>query len=138
MRSRSFAGAVERMGERSVERVPAGSAGLGFVPETDLYDAAAAFVVRVDLPGAKEGDLEIIAEGSTLTIRGQREADGPRNEGGYCERPVGRFARTIELPERVDADRVDATLKLGILEITLPKDRTAAVKKVAITLDEGE
>ncbi len=131
--------AVERMGERSVERVPAGSAGLGFVPETDLYDAGAAFVVRVDLPGVKEGDLEIIAEGSTLTIRGQREADGRRNERYlYCERPVGRFARTIELPERVDADRVEATLKLGILEITLPRDRTAAVKKVAITLDEGE
>jgi len=131
--------AVERIGERSVQRVPAGTAGLGFVPEADLYDVGAAFMVRMDLPGVKEGDLEIIAEGSMLTIRGQREADGPRDERYlFCERPIGRFARTIELPERVDADHVRATLKQGVLEITLPKNRTAAIKKVAVTLGEGE
>ncbi len=131
--------ALERIGERSVGRVPAGTAGLGFVPETDLYDAGATFVVRVDLPGVKERDLNITAEGSTLTIRGQREADGPRDERYlYCERPVGRFARAIELPESVDADYVKATLKQGVLEITLPKNKAAAVKKVAVTLGEGE
>ena len=131
--------ALERIGERSVGRVPAGTAGVGFVPETDLYDAGAIFVVRVDLPGVQEGDLNITAEGSTLTIRGQREADGPRDERYlYCERPVGRVARTIELPESIDADYVKATLKQGVLEITLPKNKAAAVKKVSVTLDEGE
>jgi HSP20 family protein len=130
--------ALERMAERSVGRAPAGTAGLGFVPKTDLYDAGAAFVVRVDLPGVLEGDLNIAVEGSTLTIRGQREADGPRDESYlYCERPVGRFARTIELPESVDADCVRATLKQGVLEIALPKNKAATAKKVAITLGEG-
>ncbi len=130
--------ALERIGERSEGRVPAGTAGLGFLPKTDLYDAGATFVVRVDLPGVQEGDLNITVEGRTLTIRGQREADGPRDESYlYCERPVGRFARTIELPESVDADYVKATLKQGVLEITLPKNKTAAVKKVAVPLGEG-
>ena len=129
----------ERIGERSVERAQAGTAGLGFVPEADLYDVEAAFMVRVDLPGVKGGDLEIIADGSTLTIRGQREADGRRGERYlYCERPVGRFARTMELPESIDVDRVEATLKLGILEITLPKGRTAGVRKVAVLVCKGE
>lgn len=131
--------ALERMGERSVERIQTVTAGLGFIPEADLYDVGPAFTVMVDLPGVKEGDLEIIAEGSEITIRGQREASGPRDERYLsCERPIGRFARTIELPESVDADRVEATLKLGVLEITLPKDRTAAVKKVAVMVRKGE
>ena len=130
--------ALERIGERSVGRAQAGTAGLGFVPKTDIYDAEATFVVRVDLPGIQEGDLNIDVEGSTLTIRGQRGADGPRDERYlYCERPVGRFARTIELPESVDADSVQATLKQGVLEIMLPKNKVAAVKKVAVTLGEG-
>jgi HSP20 family protein len=129
---------LERIGERSVGRAPAGTAGVGFVPETDLYDAGGAFVVRVDLPGVQERDLNIAVDGSKLTIRGQREADGPRDESYvYCERPVGRFARTIELPESVDADYVKATLKQGVLEIALPKNKVATAKTVAVTLSEG-
>ncbi len=127
----------ERIGERSVERALAGPAGVGFVPQVDLYDVGAAFIVRVDLPGVKEGGLEIIVGGSTLTIRGQREVDGRRDERYlYCERPIGHFARTIEVSESVDGDRVEATLKLGILEITLPKAETAVVKKRVVTLSK--
>ncbi len=54
--------ALERIGERSVGRVPGGTAGLGFVPETDLYDAGATFVVRVGLSGVQEGDLNITGQ----------------------------------------------------------------------------
>ncbi len=129
---------VERIGGRSAERIPDGTAGMGFVPRADLYDLGAAFVIRMDLPGVEGGDLEIIAEGSGLTIRGHREADGPGDERClYCERPVGRFVRAIALPASFDATRVEATLKLGILEITLPKDRTIEVKKVPISLLEA-
>ena len=56
----------------------------------------------------------------------------------YCERSAGRFARTLELPDSVDADRVEATLKLGALEITLPKERTTAVKKAVVIVCKGE
>ena len=128
---------LERISERSVERTPAGTAGLGFVPAADLYDLGAAVVVRVDLPGVKEGDLEIIAEQSTLIIRGQRETNDPRDERYlFWERPAGRFARTIELPASVAPDRVEASLKLGVLEITLPKSHTGTVKQVVVALGE--
>ena len=131
--------AFERIGKRSVGRLSAAAAGSIFVPVADLYDAEAAFVVRVDLPGVIEGDLMITIEGSTLAIRCQRNADGPWDERYLCcERPVGSFARTIELPESVDADHVKATLKLGVLQITLPKNKSAAVKKVAVTVGGGE
>jgi HSP20 family protein len=129
---------VERIGERSAEHVANGTAGLDFVPKVDLYDLGAAFVVRMDLPGVKDGNLEIIAEGNGLTIQGQRESDGPGERCLYCERSVGRFARTIALPASFDANRVEATLNLGILQITLPKDRTVAVKKVAVVVYKGE
>ena len=130
---------VERIGERSAEHVPNGAAGVGFVPKADLYDLGDVFMVRMDLPGVKEGDLEIIAEGSGLTIHGHREADGPGDERClYCERPVGRFVRAIALPASFDVTRVEATLKLGVLEITLPKDRTVEVKKVRVMVCKTE
>ena len=130
---------VERIGGLSAERITDGAAGMGFVPKADLYDLGAAFMVRMDLPGVKEGDLEIIAEGSGFTIRGHREADGPGDERClYCERPVGRFVRAIALPASFDVTRVEATLKLGVLEITLPKDRTVEVKKVRVMVCKTE
>lgn len=131
--------AFERISDRSVGRVPVAAAGSAFVPAADLYDADAVFVVRVDLPGVREEDLQIIIEGSTLMIRGRRNADGPWDARYLCyERPVGFFARTIELPGGVAADHVKATLKLGVLEITLPKSKTTAVKMVTVTLGGGE
>jgi HSP20 family molecular chaperone IbpA len=51
---------------------------------------------------------------------------------------VGPFSRAIALPEGVDANRVEVTLKLGILEITIPEDRTVAVKKVAVMVCKAE
>jgi HSP20 family protein len=87
----------------------------------------------------REGDLEIIAEGTKLTIHGLRQADVPGMERClYRERQVGRFARAIALPESFDPNRATATLRLGILEITLPKDRTAAVKKKAVIVCKGD
>ena len=56
----------------------------------------------------------------------------------YCERPVGRFVRAIALPASFDVTRVEATLKLGVLEITLPKDRTVEVKKVRVMVCKTE
>ncbi len=128
---------LHRIGERSAARAPIAAAVLDFVPEMDLYDAGAMFVVRLDVPGVREEDLEITAEGSTLTIGGRRDASVSRDECSLCcERPAGRFARTMELPEGVDPDRVKATLKLGVLEITVPKSKATAAKRVAVTLGE--
>jgi len=129
--------AFGRLGDRSVRRAFAPAVGSGFIPQADLYDTGMAFVMYVDLPGVSERDLDIAVEGSMLTIRGQRDAQG---SGGmrsmYSERPAGRFARTIELPDSVDVDRVRATLKQGVLEITLPKSRTVTTKRVVVVLAE--
>jgi HSP20 family protein len=131
-----FRRAFERLG-RPVGRMPAPAIGSGFIPEADVHDTGAAFVVSVDLPGVREADLDITVDGSMLTIRGQRDAGGLRDNGClYCERPAGHFARTIELPESVNVDGIEATLKLGVLEITLAKSKIAAGKRVVVTVGE--
>jgi len=129
---------------REVERVwrsmgrPATTAGVAHVPPADLCDTGAMFVLTVDLPGIRQVDLDITVEGSTLTVRGQRTADELKDGSHlYRERPVGRFERTVELPQDVDVDRVTAVLRLGVLEVTLPKGGAIPIKKVAVTLDEG-
>ena len=129
--------ALDRIGGRSKAGSPGGTGGGASVPEVDLYDAGATFEIRVDLPGVRQEELDIAVEGNVLTVRGQRDPDGPRDESYLCcERPAGPFERTIELPEPVDAEHVQATLSHGVLEITLPKNPSGGAKKVAVTAGE--
>jgi HSP20 family protein len=125
--------ALERVGEPPVGRGLTAGAVLDFIPPADLYDAGEAFVVMVDLPGMKDGEVAITTEGRTITIRGQRGAEHPGDEGCLCcERPVGRFARTVELPENIDTDHINAVLKRGVLVVTLPKGKAAAPRGVTV------
>jgi len=129
--------AVDRVGGRSTVGAQAGADGEASMPEADLYDAGVAFEVRVDLPGVRQEELDITVGGSVLTIRGQRDPDGPRDETYLCcERPAGPFERTIKLPEPVNVEHVQATLSHGVLEITLPKNPSGGAKKVAVTAGE--
>lgn len=131
--------ALERISERTAGPESTPAAGSDFVPRVALYDAGAAFVVGVDLPGVQAGDLEITVEGSALTVCGQRDAGCP--SGTSClssEQSTGRFARTIELPGGVDVDHVKATLERGVLGIVLPKNRATGVKKVAVRVYKEE
>lgn len=107
-----------------------------FVPPVDLYESGAHVVVKVDLPGVRRTNLELsVEEGTRLALRGERSADETR-ETRYigCERPVGRFGRTIELPAPVDASSAKAALREGVLEIVLPKRGTAAYHTVTVTV----
>ncbi|HET9001204.1 MAG TPA: Hsp20/alpha crystallin family protein [bacterium] len=131
--------ALERIGERTAGPESAPAADSDFVPQVGLYDAGAAFVVRVDLPGVRAGDVDITVQGSTLTICGHRDAGYPSDMSClFSEQSAGRFARTIELSEGVDVDHIKATLERGVLEIVLPKNKANGVKKVAVTVCKGE
>lgn len=91
-------------------------------PRVTLHDAGSALMLRAEVPGLTEKELDISLEQSSLTIRGKRETDVPE---GYSvhrqERGTLAFARSFTLPCRVDAEKVTATLKNGVLEMTLPK-----------------
>ena len=89
------------------------------------------FYVEVELPGVSDQDLDITVHNGMLSIRGERKPEEGRRYL-YNGRSYGRFERVISLPEAVQADDVQASLKDGILSLTLPKSPEAKPKKIAL------
>lgn len=106
----------------------------GWSPAVDMMDRPDEIVVRADLPGLEQKDLEVHVDQGVLTIRGERKEEQERKEDEYycCERWAGSFARHLTLPAGVDTERIRATFKNGILEVHLPKSKAAAGKKIEI------
>jgi HSP20 family protein len=109
-------------GERDLLR--AGGPGIfGFVPAFDVKETEDSYVLRGDMPGLREEDVEIALTGNTLAIRGRREEEKRDERDRYhaVERMSGEFSRSFVLPEGTDPDGVSADLKNGVLTITVPK-----------------
>lgn len=105
-----------------------------WAPAVDMIDHADEIILRADVPGLDEKDLEVTVHDGTVTIRGERkEEKEEKKEDYYCsERSYGAFARTLSLPTSVEADKVKATFKKGVLEVHLPKAKEAKGKKIEI------
>ena len=97
-------------------------------------DDGSNFVLRADVPGLTEKDFEISGAGNTVTLKGERKVDVPEGHSVHRrERRAVRFAKSFELPTRVDADKVTATLKHGVLTLTLPKVAEAQPRQISVT-----
>ena len=109
-------------------------AAVGF-PAVNVYagrDGGVAVVA--ELPGVEPGDLEVQAHGDTLTIAGTRRPAAERAEAYHRrERRAGAFARTIQLPFRVDPDRVEARLEDGVLRLSLQRPEEDRPRRITIT-----
>lgn len=102
-------------------------------PSARLEDKGASFVVSAELPGLSAKEVEITATGSTLTLKGERKVTAPEGYGVHrSERASYRFARTFELPAKVDAENVEASLENGVLRVTLPKAAEARPKQITV------
>jgi HSP20 family protein len=128
---------LEREMDDLFGRLPAwpwGERERGWAPAVDMVDHKEEFVLRADLPGLDEKDIEVTVEDGTVTIRGERKQETEeKKEDYYCsERSYGVFARTLPLPAGVEADKVRATFKKGVLEVHLPKAKEAKGKKIEI------
>ena len=110
-----------------------------WVPAMDLVETDDQFVLRADLPGLSEDDVSIELEDRVLTVSGERKAEHEDRKEGYyrVERAYGSFARSLTLPEGVDADAVAATFDKGVLEVRIPKPEERKPRKVAISVGEG-
>ncbi|HEY3450685.1 MAG TPA: Hsp20/alpha crystallin family protein [Myxococcales bacterium] len=114
--------------------------GLGFVPQFEVKETANSYVFKADLPGVKEEDLDISLTGNRLTVSGKRE-DEERKEGEtyYAyERSYGTFTRSFTLPEGIDPNSVNASMKEGVLSIDIPKKPEVQPKKVTIGKGKSE
>ena len=109
----------------------------GWTPALDLYQNNENVVAVVELPGMRKEDIEISLQDGTLTIGGERKKAQPDSNGESAtrtERFTGKFRRTITLPTRVDATKVNATYKDGILTVTLPKAEEAKPKQIQVNV----
>jgi HSP20 family protein len=105
-----------------------------WAPLADVQEKKDSFVVKVDLPEIDPKDVDISIEGRTLNIKGERKGEKEVSEEGYYfqERYVGKFQRTITLPDEVDAEKTKASYKDGVLAITIPKAKIVKAKKISI------
>ena len=91
------------------------------------------YVLHADVPGLTEQDFDISVEGSTVTIRGERKVEMPEGYTAHRrERAPVSFARSFELPTRVDAEKVTAILKNGVLTLTMPKAAEAQPRQISV------
>jgi HSP20 family protein len=104
-------------------------------PPMNLYDAGDRYVLTAQLPGITPGDIELTITGETLTMRGERKRPEGIKDESYRrqERPMGRWSRTVTLPDRVEGDQVSATFASGILTISLPKAEGAKPRHITVT-----
>ena len=106
----------------------------GVFPATNLYEAAENYVLTAELPGVSPDDIEVSLEGSTVSLRGERKIDytGDDTSAHRRERQSGRFRRSFELPLKVDADKVEAIHKNGVLMLRLPKAPEHRPRQIAV------
>src|SRR5947209_13326196 len=114
----------------------AGGATRRWVPAMDLLETQDDFVLRADLPGLSEGDVNIELEDNVLTISGERKAEHEAHKEGYyrVERSSGAFSRSLTLPEGVEPEGVRASFNRGVLEVRIPKPAARKPRKVAISV----
>ncbi len=108
--------------------------GYACMPAIDMYARDDAMVLRMDLPGIKKDEVEILATENRLTISGMRKPAAGISKEDYRINEVsyGNFSRTFNLPVIIDSGRIEANLEDGILEITLPKLAKDKVTSVAV------
>jgi HSP20 family protein len=110
-----------------------------WIPAMDLVETDESFVLRADLPGLSEKDVNIELEDNVLTISGERKTEREeRNEGYYrVERASGTFARSLTLPEGVNPEGVRAAFDRGVLEVRIPRPEQRKPRKVEIAVGGG-
>jgi len=109
----------------------------GWMPPVDIYSTSAhELVIKTEVPGLNKDDIDIKVEKFTLTIKGEKKADEAVKDDQFhrVERTYGVFERSFSLPPSVDANRVEAEYKDGVLTVKLPLREEAKPKQIKINL----
>jgi HSP20 family protein len=96
-------------------------------PKLDLTETKDAVVVKAEIPGVEQKDIQVSLQEGVLTIKGEKQREKEEKTDRYhrVERSYGTFVRSLRLPAAVESDKVTATFKDGLLAVTLPKAPTA-------------
>jgi HSP20 family protein len=107
-----------------------------WVPAVDLVEDGDHYVLRADLPGLSEKDVDVEVQDSVLTISGERKSEHEQRGEGFrrVERASGRFVRSLRLPEGVEPEDVKASFDKGVLEVSIPKPEQSKPRRVPISV----
>jgi len=125
----------EMMSVAPFERLGRRTTMTAYAPTFEVKERDDSFVLRGDMPGVKEADLDVNLIGTRLSISGRREQEEEHKEGEryyMYERHFGSFTRTFTLPEGIDADAIEADLSDGVLTVVVPKRPEAKPRKISI------
>jgi len=105
------------------------------VPALDVCQEENRYVVRADLPGMRQEDIEITYQDGILTLKGEKRSESEKKEGNRYyvrERFDGKFGRNLQLPEKIDVEKIEATFQDGVLELSLPFSPEAQPRRIEI------
>ncbi len=107
-----------------------------FVPAVDVYDDEHNLVLKMEVPGVDQKDIDIRLENNTLTVRGERNFEKEEKEENFhrIERRYGTFSRSFTLPNSVDTEKVNANYENGVLKISLAKRAEAKPKQIKVNV----
>ena len=125
---------INRLFEDNRSPGPNGIFEQAFSPALDVTESPDAYELECDLPGIEIGDIDISIAGNVLTLKGEKKKGGKRDATRVFREEVrgGRFQRTLQLPLAVDAEKIEAVLRDGVLRVTLPKREELKPRQIAV------
>src|SRR5579859_257108 len=125
---------------RPGQQFTSGTTPMAWAPAVDISERKDAYLVAVELPGVKADDLEITFEDGLLTIQGERRFahDSAEEKMHRTERYCGAFRRSMTLPSHVEADKIEASVQDGVLQILVPKAPDVRAKRIQVRAGKGQ
>lgn len=124
---------------RDLLALPMQRAGIAeFSPDFEVKETKDGFIIKADVAGVKENDIDVSVSGDRITVSGKREAETKDSGDTWYtyERTYGTFSRTFRMPPGIDLSHAHADLKNGVLSIALPKTEQTPVQKIQVKSGE--
>jgi len=111
-----------------------------FIPAVDVYEDEHKVILKLEVPGVKQEDLDVLVENQTLTVRGQRTFEKEEKEENFqrIERRYGSFSRSFTLPVTINTESVKADYENGVLKIELAKREEAKPKQIKVGIGSSK
>jgi len=113
----------------------AGGVGM-FTPSIDVKENEKEFIIKAELPGVEEKDIDVTVTNDSVTIKGEKKEEKEDKDKNYyyMERSYGSFSRVIPLKAEIESNKADARFKNGILDIKIPKNQSAKAKGTKVSI----
>ena len=111
-----------------------------FAPPVDVYEDEHNIILKIEVPGIDEKDIDVQLENNTLTVHGERKFEKEEKEENFrrVERRYGSFTRSFTLPATVDSEKVTAHYDKGVLKVNLSKKAEARPKQIKVSIGSGK